>query len=253
MKKRLLIYWLCIASASAFSQSVELKVANPMPRIGETLLLSYDINPEKTDLQKSVIDINTKEKKSASPFKMCTDPDYSIAKGSLSLTKKLEKAGNLKFGPFSFMIDGKTYKSGVLNITVYPELPKEKNGLWISYVKSGDDNYLIVEQRIEGKDQSLFTSGVPHFLNDDKVFVRVVDSLTNKPNRDIIFVRGAYSFGMGSLDNDMKKADSQFMQRTSVYKVWTSEKYKNNFLLSKEHFLNLPEKSDFTPILIKIE
>jgi len=252
MKKLVLIYWLCIASASAYSQSVELKVNNPMPRVGDNLYVSFEINPEKTELQKGIVNITAKEKKSASPFKMCTDPDYTIGSGSLSLKKKLEKTGNLQFGPFSFNIDGKNYKSGLLNVIVYPELPKEKNGVWISYIKSGEDNYVIIEQRIEGYDEKLFGRS-PSLLNNDNVFVRVVDSLTNKPNRDIVFVGGVSSLGTRYIDNDSKNKDGQFMQRTLVYKVWTSEKYKNDFMLGREQLLNLPEKSDFSPILIKVD
>jgi len=252
MKKRLLIYWLCIISASAFSQSVELKVTNPMPRIGESLYLNYEINPEKTDLQKSVIDITTQEKKSASPFKSCTDPDYSIAKGSISLTKKLDKIGTINLGPFSFVIDGKTYKSGNMAITVYPELPKEKNGVWISYIKAGNDYYLIIEQRIEGKDQSLYSSKAPSLVENDKTYVKVDDSLSsNKLESEIKFLQQSSSLGMKSLDNNMKKEESLYVQKITVYKVWTSDKYKNNFLLSREHLLNLPTNSDFTPILMK--
>jgi len=256
MKKRLLIYWFCIASASVYSQSVELKANNPMPRIGDNFYLNYEINPEKLELAKNIINTtssgstSTQAKNTSSPFKSCTDPDLTIAKGTISLTKKFEKEGNYNFGPFSFVIDGKSYKSDNLTISVYPELPKVRNGVWISYIKSDNDYYLIIEQRIEGNNQSLFSSSRPRLLEKDTVFVTIDDSLT-KTGSEIIFMQQNSSMGMRNLDNDMKKTESQYTQKTTVYKVWMSEKYNNNFSLSRVHLLNLPTNNDFAPILMK--
>ena len=181
---------------------------------------------------------------------MCTDPDLTIAKGSISITKKFDKEGTFSFGPFTFEIEGKLYKSGSASVTVYPELPKVRKGVWINYIKSGDDYFLIIEQRIEGNNQNLFSTPESRMLEKDTVFVRVDDSLTTKDS-DIIFMTHGSSLQMKSLENGMNKTDFQYTQKTTIYKVWTSGKYDNNFSLSKEHLLNLPANSDFVPILMK--
>ncbi len=136
MKVRLLI----IFSFSVFycwGQRIKLETNNPAPRVGDEVTIKFTIEKKTLD----TVGLSKGEKFQAEVMNVVTTGQLEISDWYL------DQVGPLKIGPLQIPINGKTYTTNVLELTVNPELPPIENGIWIRLINIQDEDYLIYEQR----------------------------------------------------------------------------------------------------------
>ena len=223
MKKIIGILVLTIYSGFLSAQVFTLDVFNPAPRIGDKVELNYAIVPETS---------NTSTNDNAY-YQSRKD---IIARGSLSVTEKVKDTSDIKIGPLSMTVDGKTYKSDKIVLKVYPELPKVKKGFWIRFIELNKKFYIITEER---RVNSIRT--VPVRINFPKA-----------PNK----IDGIKSFQISKSTSSVafsEETDKNIMYVTyiNIYSIILDDGYNNNGVLTKENFQNVPDDLDIQPVKIK--
>lgn len=240
-------------SIGSYAQSIDLTAGSPMLRVGDRLSIKYVVNSEKSGIASALVNsisestVHSEGTKTKPSLPSCKVPDYQVANGFLTLSKNIDTIGSYTVGPFSFNLDGVLYKSDTLTFTVYPELPKVKNGLWINFIKSNDEYYLAIEQRIEGKENN---PQPPSLTKEDDGYVSLNDAML-KDNDNVAITGIQYSRGNYSLEGEMGQADYMGTQKKTFYKIWMSDDYDNSLTLTKKYFTNLPKKMDFKPVMIE--
>jgi hypothetical protein len=238
MKKQLLIALFCASYLFVYSQSIELELINPLQRVGDHLSIHYEINPSTINIGNEILNNSNKETNAKPIAKTCKTPDYSIAEGDFRLTKSFDTTGVYNIGPFSFNVEGKSFKSNTMTFDVYPELPKITKGLWVSFLNFENKHFIVIEQRVEGQ-MNIY----PIQISKEDIFVRINYSIFNSDNIEII----TENFGgiTSTLDGNW------YTQKNTIYQIWLSEDYSNNFSLTEKHLANMPEDAKIKPVLIK--
>lgn len=233
MKKILLVSLLVSTNILLFAQDVILDVTSPIQRIGENLTIHYEITP-------TAFQIETKSNEKPVP-ETCKTPDYSIGKGSFRLTQKLDTTGTYTIGPFSFNVEGKSYKSSTLTLNIFPELPKSTSGLWLNYVNFNKKHFFVIEHRVEGR--HITRPDYTNLRKKDTVFVALKDSIFNDEIMGIISKK--YTSKTSKIENKW------YTQKTYIYELWLANSYKNDFLIDEKHLINLPSTTKVEAVLIK--
>lgn len=222
MRYFLSVFIVCLICIKSHSQFAELEIVNPAPRVGEDINVSY-----------SLILIE------------------EIGKGTFTLKDYNDETGKVTIGPFEFVVDGVTFKSDSLSLTVFPKLPNEKDGFWVRYFEYKGEYYLITEQRFSGvwkskkEDQNSVSFS---FETGDVIFAEISDSFVDCDDLKIEF---KYSTSYSDNIEGAKPFEGTFQFKQYIYKVELKEGYKNDFMLKKKHFQNFPKGIEFEPIVIK--
>ena len=238
MKKQLLIALFCVSYLFVYSQSIELELTNPLQRVGDNLSIRYEINPSTINIDNEILNNSNIETNTKPIAITCKTPDYSIETGAFRLTKSFDTTGVYTIGPFSFIVEGKSFESNTMTFNVYPELPKITKGLWVSFLNFENKHFIVIEHRVEGQ-MNIYSN--PKIQEDN--FVRINDSIFNSDNIEII--RESFGGITSSLDGNW------YTQKNTVYQIWLSDDYKNNFSLTEKHLANMPEDAKIKPVLIK--
>ena len=227
--KNLLSILFLTCTASSFGQA-KLKAKNPAPRVGEEVVIEFSIDRHNTDS----IEVLESEK---IVFDMMNYVGYGRIELGDSLTNK---EGPISIGPIQIPINGKTYTTNELNLTVYPELPSDiDHGIWIRIVNSQGAKYIIVEQRqpfIRERDVQI--DGNRARMNSDNVAFATLDIYKLYENG--IEAKSDYGFTYPTYIEI-----GQVHYRIQTYKYTTLPTFKGHLTIDQSFFINFPKKTFF--------
>lgn len=238
MKKIIFLVLMNCLLLQVNSQSISLKLSNPAPRVGETFSIQYKINIDDTPLVKGILktDIDAPIGNNA------CKANYYLAKGSLYFNKAFEEEGPVSLGPLSFKIEAKEFTSDTISLTIYPKLPNVRTGVWVRVLTYNSTNYIILDQRISSIKKSNQTD------LDEQAFIEINESKLIGSKLKIVSKRR--QSGTYFIDGEINRSEREYKYRTTIYIVSADSDYKNDFTLSQECFINVPENSDIKPALV---
>jgi len=231
MKNTFLLSLVALLCLSVNAQVVELTLSNPMPRVGETIDLSYSIlSQDHPKFSFEEID--------APRIPNCKDQNYVIASGYFRQSKGREKPGKVTYGPFEFKIDSQVYKSEVYELEVYPKLPNVQKGVWVTLVENGGKHYIVIEHRMAGKVMPQRPTSGKYKVPSE--YLQIDEDKFNSDLLKIVRNRRSGKTG-GKLEGDLPKEESAFSTFISAYEIWISDDYKDDFVFTSDFMTNLPE------------
>lgn len=137
--KYVFLMFIIFAFLPGYSQTLELNISTPQPRLGESFSISANIDT----IAKYVFG-GLSNKFTVSTY---TTASSETSKIGISLIAK--KPGRNEVGPLVLTINGKKYLTNKLTFNVVDSLPYVNKGLWIRQVHVDDTtSYIIIEQRI---------------------------------------------------------------------------------------------------------
>ncbi|MDH5379995.1 MAG: BatD family protein [Cyclobacteriaceae bacterium] len=225
-----------------FSQdTLQIKLDNTMPRLGEKIELSFSIDFFTNALQKQLGE-NIELTNASSIF--------GSQNKEFTRVLQLNKLGEYPIGPFSFNFNEKNYTTNSLTIKVIEALPFEE-GIWIRLIENNGKKYLIVEQLISNKSDLKKTSNgysytVGGIKNEKDNFAEIIESSKN----------GITINFRGSRTNTIKPegaglTDPGLSYSFKKYEVVLDDEYMGDYILSNKDFTNLPKKTKIEKIEIR--
>ena len=213
------------------TDTVKIEIDNAAPRVGDKVELSFDIQFLNDEIQKQL------------PHGVKLEATTSTFGEQTSKLKKVinfEKSGSYTVGPFSFEFNGRKIVTDSIEVNVAEALPF-KEGVWVRYIETPTEKYIIVEQLLGNKsDYKKTDNGFSYTVggvSDKAEVVEIIENpatgleirmkrsvTTTKTKEGDIFTPGlTYSF---------KK-----------YEITMSSEFKGNFKLKEKHLKNVPKKT----------
>jgi hypothetical protein len=129
---------------SVWGQVVSLEPSNPAPRVGDSFSISFVLEKNDPDSLEVANDIMAK---------LLVSSMNRVGDGHIEISEWfLTDPGPLKIGPFEIPINGKKYKTNVLDMTISPKLPDDVDrGIWIRLINFQGVEYILFEQRQPGE------------------------------------------------------------------------------------------------------
>lgn len=242
MKSTLSVSILALIVIQLSAQELKLKLSDVFPRAGENIMVGYEL----IDTSKQVFKL-VEESPNKAPVISCKTPDNIILNGTCEFKKEYINDNKITVGPFIYIFNGKQYSSDSIHIAISPQLPNVRSGFWVKHIKFHDSPYIVIEQRIEKK----FT-GNPQSLQSHEYggdFVEIDREKFKSDERAII--SWTTKSGTSYIEGDSPKADRKFSYKKWIYKVWLSDTYKGDFILTKDYFKNYPDSLNYKPIMLK--
>jgi hypothetical protein len=126
-------------SISCYSQTLELNLSLPQPRLGQNFYLTFSSDT----LSKQIFNL------APDKFKVNSYMALSGEETSFSVQIEALKIGQNEIGPLIFNFNGNTYKTSIVKFTVADSLPNVNRGIWIRKVPIDDTTvYIMIDQRI---------------------------------------------------------------------------------------------------------
>jgi hypothetical protein len=224
-----------IIVAPSWSQHTKFRTTNPIPRQGEEVEIQYSL--EKADLTELESKTNITDIESDILKK------NDVAKGTFKLTLPLTETGNVTVGPFSFVVGGTMYHTGIITFNVHPQLPGNiRDGIWIRYTEKDGKTYLIVEQRVTNKTKVEKTTNQVTWTadNGDVAFAELDEEQLKKYGLEIS------SSSWRSHSQEVDKIDDQMFSGTvsfrhSTYVIEKADDFNGPQKISKKMFKNFPD------------
>ncbi len=236
MKNITIILLFFISTLSFSGDIIKLELDNPSPRAGEKIELSFNIDPLKKELENQLTNgISLYNVKS-----IFNDYNNGFTKDIV-----FNSPGKYTVGPFKFEINGTTYLSDSIIITVLDKLPFEP-GLWIRTSEMNGKNYLIIEQYIENSEKVKKKKNTTTYTTEKK-------SEFAKLSREA----EEFSVKNSSSNSTNKRADeSDYSSKSmsfsfSKYEIKLEESLEGEFVFEKKHFENLPKRYKIEGVSIK--
>lgn len=211
-------------SYSVSAQVARLDIDNPAPRAGDDIRVTFVLEKQ-----------GVKSEKSRAGF------------GDIKVSTALTDTGRMVIGPFRFMIRNKEYQTDSLTIRVYPQLPSTaKDGVWLRQVDFNGDHFLIIEQRVSGrqkKDQKNSGEIIIGMSSNDKQFASLDESKFEATGLDII------SSSSRSGNQTLDASDVSF--KVATFKFKKTDAFKGKLKVDRKFLNDVPENISFEGILIK--
>ncbi len=234
MKKLITLSFIAISTVAYGQQIVDLSISNPQPRIGEEVSLSIDMEFIANDMFFQLPD-GVKGVGSSSIY----------GKPSTLFSQKVvfKNTGEMYVGPFNFTYNGKKYVTDSIKVNVVDGLPFEE-GIWVTYVSEGGENYIIVEQQIENEsDYREVKGGYTYTVGgvlDDKTEFAEIEELPEEGVQCVLLSAVIKT----RTEPGKKKQEPGLSYSYQKYKVSYNEYYKGTFILEEEHFNNFPKRTE---------
>jgi hypothetical protein len=224
-------------SISGYSQTLELTISNPQPRLGEIFTLSVEIDTVATNVFSFL-----SNKFIVSPYKSSSNTGSTIG-----VSLQATKLGHNDIGPLNFKIDNKVYTSNKIKFDVVDSLPPVNKGLWFRTTPIDDSTvYLIIEQRIPAL----------VYVTHDSPTSMTMTTKTNDEDKEVEMVQDSDNISFGGSHSDYQsvkepknKTESKFEYFFALYKI-KRNKNGNPVVISKDDFKNIPDYYVFKNILI---
>ncbi len=213
------------------SQNVRLGVHNPSPRAGDIIEIEFTIPNDSLQTSSTNIDSLTSLNLNC------------LGKGSIIIKKIIANEGTYSIGPFSFVIDGKTYTSNKIQLNVAPKLPNDREGLWLREATFDNKDYLIIEQRIDLSNKN------PKLKTPYDSFVELGDNLYDNSAISFSFVSST-STQQTDIDQ-LNDPTNKIIYKRQVYKINKLSGFKGSYVLSQNDFTNVPKNVTFSGLIIK--
>ncbi|MGZ3822865.1 MAG: BatD family protein, partial [Mucilaginibacter sp.] len=137
--KYILILLSLVLSNTCYSQSLELKISTPQPRIGDVFSLSINVDTIASNVFNFL----------SPTYRVSPDKSQSNSESVITTNLQANKMGHNEIGPITLIIDNKTYISNKIKFDVIDSLPPTNKGVWIRTAPIDDSTvYIIIEQRI---------------------------------------------------------------------------------------------------------
>ena len=238
--KNILTILLVATSHLTFGQIATLDLNNPAPRVGDEIEITVYF-------QKQILKVN-EGKKTHNDWKAIQD--NNLGKGELKFYDNVLDTGLIKIGPLKFTINNKEFTSETLTIRVYPILPNSKDGIWSRLVAFKGEIFLILEQRVSNQWKPQVKS------DDEHSFTHSSDGI----NWAEIDIEGLKQFGVNleqvnsNIRSEIVDKNDTFGSGTASYKltkykVTKQSNFKDKLRITKELFINYPDKIEL-PITI---
>lgn len=231
-----------VFSIPAVAQVSRLDVSNPVPRVNEEIEVIISLRNENLEA------LDRKENKTSEDF--LTLRNNKVGYGTLKLSHVLADTGRVTLGPFTFVLDQKTYVTDVLQITVHPALPKNiYDGLWIRQVDFKDERYLIVEQRIASVPTKPKKAGEEIVvIGGASTEVTYAELDENRfQDRGVKILSSNARSESQILNTQEAAAPVTVNYRIATYRFRKTPAFKAKFRIDKKLFTNFPDKNVVTP------
>ena len=226
-----------IDSFFAQSQTVELTISTPQPRLKETFQISIDVNHLRANIFKSLVG------------KVQLSDDISITDNrELTMNVTALKKGKNEIGPLEFYLDKTKYTTNKIVYEVIDPLPNTDKGVWIRKVKTGDNTFcIIIEQRIPARSQTAQSGNTTSYTTEPEYgqIVKFKDSYSIE-GLSGMNSRSATNFSSTEINGERK----QFMYAYSVY-YFTIKDDKIKIRITKDKLENFPAGYQFEEIVVQ--
>jgi len=217
----------------SYGQKIELMPSNPAPRIGQDVDIAVSLTGDLGEL-----DNKTRN------FMNGLRGDYTFSPID---------TGTVYIGPLSFKLNGVIFQSDSIKLNILPSLPFDKMGVWVRQEEFRNKKYLVVEQIIrsdwlENKSQnvhgfdtkSLGQSGLGELKTDSFEDSQVSIKLHYAASK-----RQSVSIGKRS------SSESGAIYRIYTYEISMGPDFKGEYIITRQHFNNLPKGVEFNEWILK--
>lgn len=235
MKKLYLALFFLVISLYAQTQTLNLSISNPQPRIGDEFEVTLDIKTLKSEIFKSIAD------------KVKIVSEYIAGENSqMKIEVTALKKGINELGPLTLSLNGVSYTTNKISYEVVDALPNVDKGLWFRKVKKSDSTFcILIEQRIPANEKTTYTS-------------ENSTSVTTEPEtKDYVKFKESYSITGLSSDGSSTYTDfssvkmggqsKRYMRCFSVYNFAIVDR-THKITITKDFFDNLPNTYTFQEI-----
>lgn len=240
--KNILIIILFTIGYSSFGQIATLDLTNPAPRIGEDIEI--------------IVYFKTKElEKKEGPQKVekwLEDQKNNLGKAEIKFYENFLDTGLVKIGPFSFSIGSNQFTTDVMTIRIYPDLPVDKDGIWIRQVQFKNESFLILEQRISNQWRQESKSADEHSMTHDSDRVNYTELDVEKLKEIGLHLKQLSSSSSSQVvdKNDVFGA-GMVSYKLTKYKVTNLSNFKGRLKLKKDFFIDYPDKVELPAVLFE--
>ncbi|WP_160144074.1 hypothetical protein [Chryseolinea soli] len=212
-----------IVSFSAYGQTGEISIINPLLRVGDEISVNV----------------------------LISDAESSIVRGQLSLKKMCLDTGWVDVGPLKIEVQNISYETNALKLKVMAPLPPEKTtGLWMSLVEVNSGQYLVLEQRIgrnvEWKSKSK-NELVIRTDSDQSGFAELNEARLKEAGIEVV----SSSTRSGDAWVDIFNKNGAYNYKVSTYELKKLPEFKRAVKLDKTFFTGFPEKMESKELWIR--
>jgi len=227
-----------IDSILSITQTIELSLSTPQPRLNEKFKVSLDANHLRTNIFRSLL----------SKVKFANEIGSSEYQEMVLELYALQK-GKSEIGPLEFTVNGTSYKTNKIIYEVIDALPNTDEGLWFRKVNISESLFcIIIDQRIPASSKTTKSDNSITFTTE-----AVTNEITKfKDSYSIKGLNNTNSFSNTIYDNvvDSKGIERKFLSAYSVY-YFTIEDKNIKIEITKDKFQNFPPDYQFTNIAIQ--
>lgn len=219
------------------TQTIQLSISTPQPRLRETFQVKLDIEHLRANIFQSLAD----------KVRISTGTTYGREDEQMIMQVTARKKGSFEIGPLEFTLDHTHYRTNKVVYEVVDALPDTDQGLWMRKVKMNDTAFcLILEQRIparsrtEKKGNTITIASVPKYDQLAKL-----KTLPEQIGMNTPLSSSNSSFASVEINGERR----EFMYGYAVY-YFTLSDPAAKVVITKDNFENLPADYRFQNIQI---
>lgn len=228
-----------IDSFLSISQTLELKVSTPQPRLKEKFQISLDINYLRAHIFKSAIGKI-----------QIADEIGNSDNDKMILNVNASKKGKNEIGPLQFTVNGTSYTTNGIAYEVVDPLPNVDNGVWFRKVNTSDRSFcIIIEQRIPANSKKNIISDNSFTLTTEPEYTQIVKFKDSYSIPGLSGLNTNYYTDFGSIYN-IKGEQKPFMFGYSIYYFTIVDK-KVKIKITKDKLEYFPVDYHFEEIIVQ--
>ncbi|WP_375559652.1 hypothetical protein ACE193_18225 [Bernardetia sp. OM2101] len=229
----LLFVTLCysLQAKNSTTDTLQIEVNNAAPRVGDKVEIIFDI----TFLNDKIEEQLPKEAQLEG-----TSSTFGEATGKLKKIITFKKSGKYIIGPFHFEFEGRKIITDSIEVQVAEALPFEA-GVWVRYVETKTEKYIIVEQLLGNKsDYKKTDNGFSYTVGGVSDENELVDITPNPATGLEIRMRNGIR-NTRNKDGDVFAPGMTYSFKK--YLITTTDDFKGTFKLKEKHLKNVPKKT----------
>lgn len=216
-----------------------LTIHNPAPRISDGVDVSVSFEEKKI---KNIDGAMT-------PDEFRAEVENQLGEAKINFRTELLDTGLVTIGPFKFIINKTNFTTEAITIRVFPDLPNVSDGIWLRLVTFGDEDILILEQRISHGWKR--ENGTHSSWSTDAEGVDFAGLDTYKMYSLGVELKEIGSSTYSSSARDEILGSGVVSYKLTQYRVTKRKTFKNKVLITKDLFSTFPRDVDILEIEIK--